>query len=71
MARPRKDQIMQPLSLRLPEELIEEIDACARKLQEEMPLLEVNRTDALRYLIKLGLTEVRKKAKPAATRSQR
>ena len=54
MARPRKDQIMQPLSLRLPEELIEEIDACARKLQEEMPLLEVNRTDALRYLIKLG-----------------
>ena len=60
MARPRKDQIMQPLSLRLPEEL-----------QEEMPLLEVNRTDALRYLIKLGLTEVRKKAKPAAARSQR
>jgi hypothetical protein len=61
MARPKKDNIMQPLSLRLPEGLIQSIDQCARKLQAETPLLEVNRTDALRYLIQLGLAEFEKR----------
>lgn len=61
MARPRKDQIMQPLSLRLPEAMIAEVDECARRLQAETPLLEVTRTDALRYLIQLGLAEVARK----------
>lgn len=57
MARPRKDVTMQPVSLRLPAALIAEVDACAERLQAETPLLEVNRTDALRYLIQLGLIE--------------
>lgn len=55
MPRPRKDQTLQPVSLRLPEALIGQVDACAKRLQDELPLLEVNRTDALRYLIQLGL----------------
>lgn len=63
MARPRKDQTMQPLSLRLPEALVEKVDACATRLQGDTPLLEVTRTDALRYLIQLGLAEFEKKTK--------
>jgi hypothetical protein len=61
MARPRKIQIMQPLSLRLPEDLIAQVDRCTQRLQDETPLLEVTRTDTLRYLIQLGLAEAAKK----------
>ena len=57
MARPRKDKIMQAVSLRLPDGMIGEVDACAAQLQKDTPLLEVTRTDALRYLIQLGLAE--------------
>jgi hypothetical protein len=60
MARPRKDKTMQAVSLRLPEGLIERIDACAERLQRETPLLEVTRTDALRYLLQIGLVEFEK-----------
>lgn len=55
MARPRKEQTMQAVSLRLPETIIAKVDECAARLQEQMPLLEVTRTDALRHLIQLGL----------------
>ena len=48
---------MQAVSLRLPEALVEKVDACAAQLQSETPLLEVTRTDALRYLIQVGLAE--------------
>lgn len=61
MGRPRKEQTMQPLSLRLPEQLVQKVDGCASRLQEETPLLEVTRTDALRYLIQLGLAEFDKR----------
>jgi predicted transcriptional regulator len=57
MARPRKDKIMQAISLRLPDDLLGRVDACAERLQAETPLLEVTRTDALRYLIQLGLAD--------------
>jgi predicted transcriptional regulator len=60
MARPRKDKIMQAVSLRLPDALIDRVDACADRLQSETPLLEVTRTDALRYLIQIGLAEFEK-----------
>ena len=57
---------MQPVSLRLPEALIAEVDACADQLQQDMPLLEVTRTDALRYLIQTGLAEFgRQRRRPA------
>ena len=48
---------MQAVSLRLPDALIAEVDACADQLQQDTPLLEVTRTDALRYLIQIGLAE--------------
>jgi predicted transcriptional regulator len=65
MARPRKDRIMQAISIRLPEELVGRVDACAERLQSDMPLLEVTRTDALRYLIQVGLAEFdRQKDRP-------
>ena len=48
---------MQAVSLRLPESLITQVDACADRLQTETPLLEVTRTDALRYLLQVGLAE--------------
>ena len=60
MARPRKEQTMQAVSLRLPEHVIVGVDECAAKLQEQMPLLEVTRTDALRHLIQLGLADFRR-----------
>ena len=57
---------MQAVSLRLPEALIGQVDACADHLQSDTPLLEVTRTDALRYLIQLGLAEFeRKKQRPS------
>ncbi len=60
MARPRKEQTMQAVSLRLPEKIIEGVDAFAASLQEQVPLLEVTRTDALRHLIQLGLADFAK-----------
>jgi predicted transcriptional regulator len=60
MARPRKEQVMQAVSLRLPDALLARVDVCAERLQREMPLLEVTRTDALRYLIQVGLEEAEK-----------
>ena len=54
---------MQAVSLRLPAGLIDRVDACADRLQRETPLLEVTRTDALRYLIQTGLAEFDKQKK--------
>jgi hypothetical protein len=70
MARPRKDRTMQAVSLRLPDFLLDQVDACAERLQRDMPLLEVTRTDALRYLIQTGLAELeRQRGKPKARKS--
>jgi predicted transcriptional regulator len=51
---------MQAVSLRLPDSILEQVDDCADQLRKELPLLEVNRTDALRYLIQAGLAEFTK-----------
>ncbi len=71
MARPRKEQTMQAVSLRLPERIIEGVDACAASLQQQVPLLEVTRTDALRHLIQLGLADFAKSNSGAAKRKAR
>ena len=70
MARPRKETTMQAVSLRLPEGLIDRVDACADQLQEDIPLLEVTRTDALRYLIQVGLAEFDKQKQRSPRRSR-
>ena len=68
MARPRKETTMQAVSLRLPEALLDRIDACANRLREDTPLLEVTRTDALRYLIQVGLAEFDRQRAPRRRR---
>ncbi len=57
MARPRKSETMTTISIRLPQAIIDELDRSADRLQDETPLLQVTRTDAVRYLIQTGLKE--------------
>jgi hypothetical protein len=61
MARPKKPKTLQTVSIRLPTSMIEHVDGCAERLQQETPLLIVNRTDAIRYLLQIGLAEFEKK----------
>lgn len=63
MARPRKSETMTTISIRLPQSIIDEIDRSADRLQEETPLLQVTRTDAVRYLIQSSLQEFWRKRK--------
>jgi hypothetical protein len=67
MARPRKKETMEVLSIRVPKGMIEEIDRYAERLREETPLLAINRTDAIRYLLARALKEFA----GAASRSKR
>lgn len=61
MARPRKTATMTTVSIRLPVTMLEDVDACTARLQEDTPLLIVTRTDALRFLLQVGLREVARK----------
>lgn len=63
MARPRKSETMTTISIRLPQSIIDEIDRSAERLREETPLLQVTRTDAVRYLIQSSLQEFWRKRK--------
>ena len=53
--RPRKDDAMGALALRLPQTLVADIDAYATALQEQLPGLNITRADAVRQLIAVGL----------------
>ena len=53
--RPKKDDAMGALALRLPQTLVEEIDAYSAALQEQLPGLNITRADAVRQLIAMGL----------------
>lgn len=61
MARPRKDETMETISVRLPNSIMEDVDACTEKLREDTPLLTVTRTETIRFLIQVGLREVARK----------
>ena len=63
MARPRKSETLTAVSIRLPQAIIDQIDQCAERLQQETPLLQVTRTDAIRYLIQIALEEFRRSRK--------
>jgi hypothetical protein len=52
---------METVSIRLPAGMLEEIDRCTRRLKDDTPLLDVTRTDAIRFLIQVGLREVAKR----------
>ena len=61
MARPRKSSALRTVSVRLPSELLQRIDDCTADLRRELPLLEVTRTDAIRFLLQSGLERYAKK----------
>ena len=46
---------MDILSVRVPKGMIEEIDRYTERLREETPLLAINRTDTIRYLLARAL----------------
>jgi hypothetical protein len=60
MGRPKKSETMQIVSLRLPRGMIEEIDRYTEKLQAETPLLQITRTEAMRYLVAVALRDASK-----------
>jgi hypothetical protein len=53
---------METVSIRLPAAMAKEIDAYMSELREDMPLLPISRTDAVRQLLALAL-KGRNKAK--------
>jgi Arc/MetJ-type ribon-helix-helix transcriptional regulator len=62
VARPKKPETMETVSIRLPAPMAREIDVYVDELREEMPLLPISRTDAVRQLLALAL-EARKRRK--------
>jgi metal-responsive CopG/Arc/MetJ family transcriptional regulator len=63
MARPKKPETMDIISIRLPEGLIEEIDRFTEKLKAETPLLAIGRADTVRYLLRIALRDAARKSK--------
>ena len=59
--RPLKDETMDTLAVRLPPDLIRQVDAYVMKLKEGLPLINLTRADALRQLIAMGLEAERKR----------
>jgi hypothetical protein len=53
--RPKKDAVMDTLAVRLPEDLVSNIDAYIERLQEQLPGMNVTRADAIRQLLTVGL----------------
>jgi hypothetical protein len=55
MARPKKESVMEIVSVRLPTNMLKEIDAYIDAIKNEMPLLNIGRGDGIRQLIADGL----------------
>lgn len=55
MARPKKESVMEIVSVRLPTNMLKEIDAYIDTIKHEMPLLNIGRGDGIRQLIADGL----------------
>ena len=53
--RPKKDSVMGSVAVRLPEELLEQVDQYLSTLSEQLPGLNISRADAIRQLIAVGL----------------
>ena len=51
MARPKKDDTMETVSVRLPRMMVDEIDAYVIELKGDMPLLNISRADGVRQLL--------------------
>ncbi len=55
MGRPKLDERMETVSVRLPRATVERIDGYLETLRAEVPLLLLGRGDAVRQLIAMGL----------------
>ena len=53
--RPKKDSTMDTLAVRLPDDLVSQIDTYVDRLQEQLPGLNITRADAIRQLLAIGL----------------
>ena len=55
MARPKKPEVMELVSVRIPTSLLLEVDGYIEDIKKEMPLLSIGRCDGIRQLIADGL----------------
>ncbi len=53
--RPKKDTTMNSMAIRLPDDLVAEIDEYQASLQQALPGFSLSRSDAIRQLIAVGL----------------
>jgi Arc/MetJ-type ribon-helix-helix transcriptional regulator len=61
MGRPRQAETMETISVRLPKAMVGELDAEVERMRQQMPLLLINRADAVRQLLAEALeTRARK-----------
>ena len=51
MPRPKKDETMETVSVRLPKAMVEGIDKYVESLKGDMPLLNISRADGVRQLL--------------------
>ena len=58
MARPKSDETMEAVSVRLPKAMVEEIDRFVESLKGDMPLLNISRADGVRQLLANALKVV-------------
>ena len=63
MARPKKDDSMDTVSVRLPKGMVEEIDGYVKSLKGDMPLLNISRADGVRQLLANALKAEEQAAK--------
>lgn len=63
MARPKlpADQRMETISARVTREMADQIDAYLEKMRQDTPLLLLNRADAIRQILAIGLQRISKK----------
>ena len=59
--RPAKEATMDTLAVRLPDDLLRQVDEYMGRIKQGWPLLNVTRADALRQLIGAGLEAERKR----------
>ena len=55
MGRPKQDQTMETVSVRLPKAMVKEIDKFVDSLKGDMPLLNISRADGVRQLLSNAL----------------
>jgi len=61
--RPKKETVMDTLAIRLPDDLVAQLDKYVEWLQEDLPGLNITRADAVRQLLAVGLKTEKERLK--------